>query len=48
VKQCRRKNLPFAFVKIIPGDLIAFNTLYSLLRDTIWDLVMVQWKGRNM
>jgi len=29
-------------------DLVAFNTLYSLLRGTIWDLMIAQWKGRNM
>ena len=29
-------------------NLVAFNTLYSLLRGTIWDLMMAQWKGRNM
>jgi len=29
-------------------DLVVINTLYSLLWCTIWDLMMVQCKGRNM
>jgi len=29
-------------------DLVAFNTLYSPLRGTVWDLMMARWKGRNM
>jgi len=29
-------------------DLVANTTLYSLLWGTIRDLMMTQWKGRNM